>query len=147
MSRTTSRLTLPLLTAFLVAVPLASCAGSDDLANLAQTWTLQTVHDSTLPYTVPSASHDIMINSAIATLRADNTYIVSFTGTRDGVAGSVGSDAGDWSITSSTFTFHSAPLNTDYIAALVGSTFRATIPGAMVSSSVQDFSMVFAKNP
>ena len=147
MSRPTSRFALPLLAALLVSLPLASCGGSTDLANLAQTWTLQTVHDSTLPYTVPSASHDIVINSAIATLRADNTYSVTFTGTRDGVVGSVGSDAGNWSITSSTFVFHSAPLNTDYIAALVGSTFRATIPGAMVSSSAQDLSMVFAKNP
>ncbi len=146
MSRTMSRFAPSLFAAALLAALLVSCGGND-LLNLAQQWSLQTVRDTTLPYTVPNAPHDIVINSAIASLHSDNTYTIKFTGTSDGAAATVGSDAGEWSITSSTFTFHSATFNRDYIAALDGSIFRASVPGEIISSSDPMFDMVFSRGP
>lgn len=144
MSRTMSRFALSLCAAALLTVSLASCGS--DLLGLDQTWTLQTVEDGNLPFTVPEASHDQVIISGVAHLHADNTYTMTFTGTAGGAAAQVGSDAGHWSITSSTFTFHSTTTGGDYIAALVGTTFRASVPGVLVGSTDADFSMVFAKS-
>ena len=145
MSRTLSRLAQSLFASVLITVPLASCGS--DLLNLDQQWTLKTVHDDSLPYTVPNASHDIVITSGVASLRADNTYTIKFTGTLDGAAATVGSDAGEWSITSSIFTFLSTTLHRDYIAALTGTTFRASVPGVMISSSDPMVDMVFSRGP
>jgi hypothetical protein len=146
MSRTMSRFAPPLFAAALLAALLASCGGSD-LLNLDTQWSLKTVRNDSLPYTVPNASHDIVINSAIASLRSDNTYTIKFNGTSDGAAATVGSDAGDWSVTSATFTFHSTTLNRDYIAALDGSIFRGSVPGEIISSSDPFFDMVFSRGP
>jgi hypothetical protein len=134
-----------MLVTALLSVLLASCGS--DLLNLDQQWSLQTVRDTTPPYTVPNAAHDIIINSAIASLHSDNTYTLKFTGTSDGAAATVGSDAGEWSITSSIFTFHSTTFNRDYIAALDGSIFRASVPGEIISSSDPFFDMVFSRAP
>ncbi len=141
MPRTMSRLALPLLAA-LLGISLASCGS--DLLNLDQNWALTSVRDSVLPYTVPNASQDRVIISGVADLNNDNTFTTTFTGTVDGSAGQVGQDHGTWSITSSTFTFHSST-GVDYIAALVGSTFRASVPGQFVGSTVPDFDMVFTR--
>ena len=145
MPRTMSRLALSLCAAALLTVSLASCGG--DLLQLDHTWTLQTVGDANLPFTVPHASHNQVIISGVANLHSDNTYNVTFTGTADGSAAQVGSDAGHWSITSSTFTFHSTTTGGDYIAALVGSTFRASVPGQLVGSTDANFDMLFSKTP
>jgi hypothetical protein len=65
----------------------------------------------------------------------------------DGAAGTVGSDAGEWSIARSTFIFHSSTFSRDYIAALVGNTFRGSVPGEIISSSDPLFDMVFSRAP
>ena len=145
MTCTMSRLIQSMLATALLVALLASCGS--DLLNLDQQWSLQTVRDTTLPYTVPNAPHDIVINSAIASLHSDNTYSIKFTGTSDGAAATVGSDAGEWSITSSIFTFHSTTFNRDYIAALNGSIFRASVPGEIISSADPMFDMVFSRGP
>ena len=145
MPRTMSRLAPSMFATALLAVLLASCGS--DLLNLDQKWSLQTVRDTTPPYTVPSAAHDIVIFSAIASLHSDNTYTIKFTGTSDGVAATVGSDAGNWSITSSIFTFQSSTFNRDYIAALDGNIFRASVPGEIIGSSDPFFDMVFSRGP
>jgi hypothetical protein len=145
MTRTMSRLAPSLIATVLLAALLASCGS--DLLNLDQQWTLKTVSNDSLPYTVPNASHDIVISSAIASLHSDNTYTIKFTGTSDGAAATVGSDAGEWSITSSTFTFHSATFSRDYIAALDGSIFRGSVPGEIISSSDPMVDMVFSRTP
>ena len=145
MPRTMSRLAPSMFATALLAVLLASCGS--DLLNLDQQWSLQTVRDTTLPYTVPNASHDIVINSAVASLHSDNTYSIKFTGTSDGAAATVGSDAGNWSITSSIFTFQSSTFNRDYIAALDGNIFRASVPGEIIGSSDPFFDMVFSRGP
>lgn len=142
MSRTMSRLALSLCAAALLTASLASCGS--DLLNLDQNWTLTTVRDSTLPYTVPNSAHDGVIISGVADLSSDNTYTTTFTGTVDGSAGQVGQDHGNWSVTSSIFTFHSST-GVDYIAALVGSTFRGSVPGQFVGSTEPDFDMLFTK--
>jgi len=76
----------PIFATALLAVLLASCGS--DLLNLDQQWTLQSVRDTTPPYTVPNAPHDNVIISAVASLHSDNTYTIKFTGTSDGAAGS-----------------------------------------------------------
>ena len=144
MPRTMSRFALSLCAAALLTLSLSSCGS--DLLGLDQTWTLQTVEDANLPFTVPDASHDQVIISGVAHLHSDNTYSTTFTGTADGAAAQVGSDAGHWSITSSTFTFHSTTTGSDYIAALVGSSFRASVPGVLVGSTDANFDMVFSKS-
>ena len=145
MPRSMSRRAPSMFAAALLAVLLASCGS--DLLNLDQQWSLQSVRDTTPPYTVPNAPHDIVIISAIASLHSDNTYTLKFTGTSDGAAGNVGSDAGEWSITSSIFTFHSTTFSRDYIAALDGNIFRASVPGEIISSSDPFFDMVFSRGP
>jgi len=134
--------------ATLLASPLTSCIGSDDLLNLDQKYTLQTVRDSTLPYTVHGGAHDVVIDSGFATLNNDLSYSLTLKGTLDGVAGTVGADQGDWTVTSSIITFKSTTFTPkDYIAALVGTTYKATIPGIIVGAADSSFDMVFSRNP
>ena len=148
LSRVSSRAAFSLVVAGLLAASLAACAGSGgDLLNLDQTWTLRSVSDSTLPYTVPNASSDIVITSATAELNADNSYTTTFTGTTDGTPGTIGTDHGAWSVSRSTINFHSQSLHTDYIAALNGNSFNASIPGTLVGSMTPNFSMVFSDAP
>lgn len=144
MTRTLSRSTLRLFVPALLSIALSSC-GSDLLNNLHQNWSLTAVRDTTLPYTVPHASQDRVIISGTADLGSDNNYTITFTGTVDGTSAQIGTDHGHWSINSSIFSFHSST-GVDYIAALVGSTFRAAVPGQFVGSSDADFDMLFTKN-
>lgn len=145
MPRTMSRFARSLCAAALLTVSLASCGS--DLLDLAQVWQLQTVQDASLPFTVPDASHDQVITSGVANLHSDNSYDMTFTGTLDGEQGQVGSDAGHWSVTSGTFTFHSTTTGGTYVAALVGSNFNASVPGVLVGSTQGNFAMLFAKIP
>jgi hypothetical protein len=145
LSRVSSRAALSLVVVGLLAATLSSCAGDDgDLLNLDQTWTLQSVEDSTLPYTVPNTEHDIVITSATADLNSDNSYTTTFIGTTDGTPGTLGTDHGAWNVSSSTINFHSQTLHSDYIAGLTGNTFRSSVPGTLVGSTTAVFSMVFS---
>ena len=58
--------------------------------------------------------------------------------------GTIGTDHGAWSVSSSTINFHSQSLHTDYIAGLTGNTYRASIPGTLFGSSTASFSMIFS---
>jgi hypothetical protein len=140
------RLARPVL-AFALLAALASC-GSDGSLGIPTSWTLQTVGGAALPFTVPNAAHDIVITSATANVADNGNYTMTYMGTTDGTAGQVAADHGTWTIGSSTFVFRSAPLNGNtYIAALVGTTFRAAIPGALFGSSMATFDMVFVTAP
>lgn len=144
-SSVTSRLRFarPLLAVALVAA-IASCGTDNSILGIAQSWTLQSVGGQTLPFTVPNVAHDVVITSATANLRSDGNYTLTFTGTTDGAAGQVGNDHGTWTIANSTFNFVSATLNNrTFIAAFLHSTFRASVPGALVGSSTDTFDMVF----
>lgn len=148
LSRVSSRAAFSLVLAGLLSASLASCVGDGgDLLNLDQTWTLQSVEDATLPYTVPNATHDIVITSATADLNSDNSYTTTFTGTTDGTPGTLGTDHGAWAVSSSTINFHSQTLHTDYIAGLTGNSYRASIPGTLIGSTTAIFSMVFSDQP
>jgi hypothetical protein len=148
LSRVSSRIACSLALAGLLTASLASCAGDGgDLLNLDQTWTLQTVGDAPLPFTVPNAEHDIVVTSATADLNADNSYTTTFSGTTDGTQGTLFTDHGAWAVSKSTINFHSQTLRTDYIAALTGNSYRASIPGTMFGSATPSFSMVFGDAP
>jgi len=138
-----ARLARPFLAIAFVAA-LASCGGDVSL-QIPNSWTLQTAEGAALPFTVPNAQHDIVITSATANVADNNTYTMTYTGTTDGTPGVVVTDHGSWTIGSSTFVFRSDVLSGQtYIAALVGSTFRAAVPGALFGSSTQTFEMLFS---
>jgi hypothetical protein len=138
-----ARVARPFL-AIAFAAALASCGGDSSL-QIPNSWTLQTADGAALPDTVPNAEHDIVITSATANVADNNTYTMTYTGTTDGTPGVVATDHGSWTIGSSTFVFRSSVLNGQtYIAALVGSTFRAAVPGALFGSSTQTFQMLFS---
>ncbi len=142
MFRTSSRFALSFFAAALLAASLSSCGG--DLLGVDQNWDLQTVEGAAPPFTVPHAMHDVVLTSAVADLRSDNSYVTTFTGTIDGVAGQIGQDQGHWAIGGSIFTFHSTTLGADYVAALVQSHFNASVPGQLIMSSDANFDMTFA---
>lgn len=135
------------LLAIAFAAAVVSC-GSDSSLQIPNSWTLQTAGGAALPFTVPGTQHDVVITSATANVADNGNYTMTYTGTTDGVAGTVGSDNGTWTIGSSTFVFRSSVLNGQtYIAALVGSTFRGAVPGALFGSSTQTFDMLFSSAP
>lgn len=137
-----TRTTRPLI-ALALMTTLASC-GHDSELGIARTWALQTVDGAPLPFTVPSAPHDIVITSATATIGSDGNYTMTYLGTTDGVSGTVKTDHGTWTIASSTFNFRSNTLDGQtFIAAYLTSTFRASVPGALFGSDTDSFEMVF----
>lgn len=145
--RSFSRAALSLAAAAVVTAALASCGGSD-LLQINHSWSQVSVNNKTLPDTVPGSDPVIVITSGDAEIAGDGTYTFTFNGTNDGVAGVVGSDAGTWSISNSTFFFKSsssAPHIPSYIAALSAGTFRVAMPGLAVHSSNPTVDMVFAQ--
>ena len=138
-----ARTTRPLVAFALVAV-LSSCGDSSELG-IARSWSLQTVEGAALPFTVPNAPHDIVITSATATIGSNGNYTMTYTGTTDGTPGTVATDQGSWTISSSVFNFRSSTLDgRTYIAAYRTSTFAASVPGALFNSDTDTFQMVFA---
>src|SRR5665213_3698168 len=79
----------------------ASACGSDSPTgpkNVSGTYTLHTVDGLPLPFTVTNPrDHAIVINSVTATLDSNGTYAVAGTGTQDGHASTVITDAGTYS--------------------------------------------------
>jgi hypothetical protein len=146
-SRSFSRVALSFVAAAVVTAALSSCGGSDLLA-INHSWALQSVSNNALPDTVPNSSPVIVITSGDAEIDGDGQYTFTFNGTTDGVQGVVASDAGTWSISSSTFFFKSttsSPHVPSYIAALSAGTFRVAMPGSIVHSSSPTVDMVFAE--
>lgn len=146
-SRSFSRLALSFVATAVISAALASCGGTD-LLQINHSWGQQTVDNKALPDTVPNSSPVIVITSGNAQIAGDGTYTFTFNGTSDGVAGVVGSDAGTWSISNSTFFFKSnssVPHIPSYIAALSAGTFRVAMPGQAVHSSDPTVDMLFAE--
>jgi len=142
-----SRVALSFAAAAIVAAALSSC-GSDDLLQIDETWTQQSVDGKVLPDTVPNSDPVIVITSGEADINQNGHYTFTFNGTSDGVPGVVGTDAGTWGISHATFFFKSGQPNSDaYIGALTGNTFNVSMPGAVVHSSNPEVHMVFASGP
>lgn len=133
------------LVAIALALVLASC-GDDSILGIANSWTLQTVEEAALPFTVPNTEHVVVITSGTASIASGGDYTFTFMGTIDGEPATVGLDRGSWTIASSAFNFRSSTLNgKTFVAAYSTSTFRVAMPGAIVGSTNQTFDMVFAK--
>jgi hypothetical protein len=145
--RSFSRAALSFAAAALVTAALSSC-GHDDLLQINQTWTQQSVAGKVLPDTVPNSDPVIVITSGEAIISQNGHYTFTFNGTSDGVSGVVGTDAGTWGISHATFFFKSGlPSSKSYIGALSGNTFNVAIPGVIVHSANPDVNMVFASDP
>ena len=129
----------------------ASACGSDSPTgpkNVPGTYSLRTVDETPLPFTVPEQrEHVIVINSVTATLNSNNTYAVAGTGTEDGNASTVVTDAGTYSQSGSTLNFTSTMLGgaTYSGTAKSDSSFTVTLPGGFVDSDRATFSLVFEK--
>ena len=106
-SRSFSRIALSLAVAAVFTAAMSSCGGND-LLQINHSWSQVSVNNKTLPDTVPNTDPVIVITLGDAEIAGDGTYTFTFNGTTDGVAGVVGSDAGTWSISSSTFFFKSS---------------------------------------
>lgn len=143
-SRIGSRLLSSIVATAIFVAPLASCS-SDLLNPVTHTWALQTIKGAALPDTIPNSSPVVVITSGTATTSGDGNYSFTFTGTSNGVAGTVGSDQGHWSITSSTFLFRSSNGLPDYIGALNGGSIRVSLLGQIVHSTDQTIDMVFSE--
>ena len=93
------------------SVAFATACGSDSPTgpkNVPGTYSLRTVDLSPLPFLVPEQrEHIIVINSVTATLNSNNTYAVAGTGTEDGNASTVVTDAGMYTQSGSTLNFTS----------------------------------------
>ena len=142
-SRSFSRTALSFAAAAIVTIAFSSCGGSD-LLQINRSWSQVSVADKTLPDTVPNSSPVIVITSGTAEITSDGHYTFTFNGTSDGVAGVVATDAGNWSISHSTFFFKSST-STSYIAALTATSFRVGMPGQIVHSSNPSVDMVFTE--
>jgi hypothetical protein len=135
------------MAAIVLTASRVSCSSSL-LDPINHTWQLHSVNGALLPDTVPNSSPVIVITSGTAVTNGQGTYTLSFTGTSDGSTGSVGSDQGSWTITSSTFFFRSSNgAVPDYIGALGTDSIRITLPGQIVHSSNQSIDMVFTLAP
>jgi hypothetical protein len=144
MARASSRFALCCATIALIAGSLASCS-SDLLNPVTHTWTLQTVGGVPLPVTVPNSSPEIVITSGTAITSGEGDYSFTFTGTSGGTEGTVGSDRGHWTVSSSTFLFRSSNGIADYIGALNNASIRVSLPGQIVHSTSQTIDMVFSE--
>jgi hypothetical protein len=144
MARTSSRFALSCIATAIFACSLASC-GSDLLNPVTHSWTLQTIGEVPLPVAIPNSSPAIVITSGSATTSGDGSYSFTFTGTSDGAEGTVGSDQGHWSISSSTFLFRSSRGAPDYIGALNDLSMRVSVAGQIVHSSNETIDMVFSE--
>jgi len=141
----------PLLALTLGAsLALASACGSDSPTgpkNVPGTYSLQTVDGSPLPFTVPDGrDHVIVINAVTATLNDNDTYALAGTGTEDGDANTVLTDAGHFAQSGSTLNFTSTTLGgATYSASAKTDSFTVTLPGGFVDSDRTSFALLFVK--
>ena len=128
---------------------LMAC-GSDKLTgptDVPGTYILRTIDGLSLPVTVPNPrDHLIVVNSATATLNANNTYAVAGTGTEDGNANTVLTDAGTFTQSGSTLHFSSTTLGgATYSATARTDTVIVTLPGGFVDSDNSSFALMFVR--
>jgi hypothetical protein len=138
------------------AVALVAACGSDSTgpthASLVGTYTLSAVNGASLPYTVPNTGDNVeIVQDGTITLAADSTYTASATGTENGSASTLVTDAGTYSASGTQVTFTSTAIpGAHYTASVAGSgtsqTLTATIAGAFVGSSDNSFTLLFNKS-
>jgi hypothetical protein len=116
------------------------------------TYTLSAVDGASLPYTVPNTGDNVeIVQNGTITLSADSTYAASATGTENGSASTLVTDAGTYSASGTQVTFTSTAIpGAHYTASVAGSgtsqTLTATIAGAFVGSSDNSFTLLFNKS-
>jgi hypothetical protein len=136
--------------AFGTSLATAYACGSDTPTgpkDVPGTYSLRTVDGLTLPVAIPNPrTHMIVINSVTATLNGNNTYAVAGTGTQDGNANTVITDAGTYSQSGSTLHFASTMFaGASYSATAKTDTVTVTLPGGFVDSNNTSFALVFVK--
>ncbi|HLB09928.1 MAG TPA: hypothetical protein VK617_10355 [Gemmatimonadaceae bacterium] len=151
LSSRSRRARMVLALALFASVVFASACGSDSPTgpkNVPGTYSLRTVDESPLPFLVPEQrEHVIVINSVTATLNGNNTYAVAGTGTEDGNASTVITDAGTYTQSGSTLNFTSTMLGgaTYSATAKSDSIFTVSLPGGFVDSDRATFALLFEK--
>lgn len=133
------------------SIVVATACGSDSPTapkDVPGTYTLRTVDGLTLPVNVPNPrNHLIVINSVTATLNANDTYAVAGTGTEDGNASTVFTDAGTFSQSGPTLHFTSTTLNgATYTGTARTDTVIVTLPGGFLDSDNASFALMFEKS-
>jgi hypothetical protein len=132
-----------------VTVVIAASCGSDSPTgpkNISGTYVLETVDGLPLPFIVTNPrDHAIVINSVTATLDTSGTYAVAGTGTQDGHASTVITDAGTYSQSGATLHFTSTMFNAVYSASAKTDSVTVTLPGGFVDSSTSTFALLFVK--
>ena len=131
-------------------IAFASACGSDsptapkDVPGL---YSLSAIDGLALPVTIPNPrNHLIVINSVTATLNSNDTYAVAGTGTEDGNASTVLTDAGTFTQSGATIHFTSTSLNgATYDGTAKTDTVVMTLPGGFVDSDNTSFSLMFVK--
>jgi len=130
-------------------IAMASACGSDSPTgpkNVSGTYTLHTVDGLPLPFTVTNPrDHAIVINSVTATLDSNGTYAVAGTGTQDGHASTVITDAGTYSQSGTAMHFTSTTFQAEYSASARTDSITVTLPGGFVDSNTSTFSLLFVK--
>jgi hypothetical protein len=143
-----TRLALAAAVAGSIALMLA-CGSDAPTApqDFSGTYSLHTVDGLTLPVTVPNPrEHAIVINSVTATLNENHTYAVAGTGTEDGNANTVITDAGTFTQSGSTIHFTSTMFGgATYSAKAKTDTVTVTLPGGFVDSDNTSFALLFVK--
>jgi hypothetical protein len=129
---------------------VTSACGSDSPTapkDVPGTYFLRTIDGLAPPVSVPNPrDHTIVINSVTATLNANNTYAVAGTGTEDGNASTVITDAGTFTQSGSTLNFTSTMLNgATYSATAKTDTMELRLPGGFIDSDNDNFALVFEK--
>jgi len=133
------------------SVMVATACGSDTPTgpkDVPGTYVLRTVDGLALPVNVPNPrNHLIVINSVTATLNANETYAVAGTGTEDGNASTLFTDAGTFSQSGATLHFKSTTLNgATYSGTARTDTVIVTLPGGFVDSDNPSFALIFEKS-
>jgi hypothetical protein len=141
--------TLLALAAGVTLVMSAAC-GSDTLTgptDVPGTYVLRAIDGLAPPVTVPNPrNHLIVVNSITATLSANNTFAVAGTGTEDGNASTVVTDAGTYSQSGSTLHFTSTTLGgATYTGTAKKDTVIVTLPGGFLDSDNASFALLFVR--
>jgi len=136
--------------AMCASIALALACGSDSPTapqDFSGTYVLMQVDGLPLPVAVPNPrEHVIVINSVTATLNANHTYAVAGTGTEDGNASTVITDAGTFTQSGSTLHFTSTTFGgATYSAKAKTDTVTVTLPGGFVDSDNTSFALLFEK--
>ena len=139
-----------LLAAAYALLALTLACGSDAPTapqDFSGTYFLRTVDGVAPPVPVPNPrEHTIVINSVTATLNENHTYAVAGTGTEDGDASTVITDAGTFTQSGATLHFTSTMFGgATYSAKAKTDTVTVTLPGGFVDSDNTSFALLFEK--